>query len=73
MNMSWCSLSMQYIQSTSMRVLYSASLLQKGNWADRSCDEKHGYICMKQSATERTGDEVVEVDVGCKAVSEVYM
>ncbi|XP_037642855.1 macrophage mannose receptor 1b isoform X1 [Sebastes umbrosus] len=39
---------------------------QNGNWADRSCDEKHGFICMKQSATEETGDEV-DVDIGCKA------
>ncbi|KAM4727964.1 macrophage mannose receptor 1-like isoform 2-T2 [Anableps anableps] len=39
---------------------------ENGNWADRSCDEKHGFICMKRSATERTGDEV-ELDVGCKA------
>ncbi|XP_041848819.1 macrophage mannose receptor 1-like isoform X2 [Melanotaenia boesemani] len=39
---------------------------EKGNWADRLCDEKHGFICMKQSATERTKDEV-ELDVGCKA------
>uniref|UniRef100_H3C0X5 C-type lectin domain-containing protein n=1 Tax=Tetraodon nigroviridis TaxID=99883 RepID=H3C0X5_TETNG len=35
------------------------------NWAHRSCEEKHGFICMKQSATERTGDEV-EVHIGCK-------
>uniref|UniRef100_A0A8C3ALJ6 Mannose receptor, C type 1b n=1 Tax=Cyclopterus lumpus TaxID=8103 RepID=A0A8C3ALJ6_CYCLU len=39
---------------------------ENGNWADRSCSEKHGFICMKQSATERTGDEV-DVDLGCKA------
>ncbi|XP_068604963.1 macrophage mannose receptor 1b [Brachionichthys hirsutus] len=39
---------------------------ENGNWADRSCDEKHGFICMKQSSTERTGDEV-DLDVGCKA------
>uniref|UniRef100_A0A673AFI2 Macrophage mannose receptor 1-like n=1 Tax=Sphaeramia orbicularis TaxID=375764 RepID=A0A673AFI2_9TELE len=38
---------------------------ENGNWADRSCDERHGYICMKQSSTERTGDEV-DVDVGCR-------
>uniref|UniRef100_A0A8C6TG71 Mannose receptor, C type 1b n=1 Tax=Neogobius melanostomus TaxID=47308 RepID=A0A8C6TG71_9GOBI len=31
---------------------------EKGNWADRSCDETHGFICMKQSTTERTGEEV---------------
>ncbi|XP_076601688.1 macrophage mannose receptor 1b [Chaetodon auriga] len=39
---------------------------ENGNWADRSCDEKHGFICMKQSATESTGEEV-QMDVGCKA------
>ncbi|XP_034558608.1 macrophage mannose receptor 1-like isoform X2 [Notolabrus celidotus] len=39
---------------------------QNGNWADRSCDEKHGFICMKQSETERTGDEI-DLDRGCKA------
>lgn len=43
--------------------------LQNGNWVDRSCEEKHGFICMKQSATESTGDEV-EVDIGCKVVSQ---
>lgn len=55
-----------------LQVFYSVSFLQKGNWADRSCDEKHAFICMKQSATEPTGDEV-EVDIGCKVVSEIYM
>ncbi|XP_041804547.1 macrophage mannose receptor 1-like [Chelmon rostratus] len=39
---------------------------ENGNWADRSCDEKHGFICMKKSAAESTGDEV-DIDVGCKA------
>ncbi|XP_029309190.1 macrophage mannose receptor 1-like [Cottoperca gobio] len=39
---------------------------ENGNWVDRWCDEKHGFICMKQSATESTGDEV-DVDIGCKA------
>ncbi|TNN55460.1 Macrophage mannose receptor 1 [Liparis tanakae] len=39
---------------------------ENGNWADRSCGEKHGFICMKQSATERTGDEI-DLDLGCKA------
>ncbi|XP_042285556.1 macrophage mannose receptor 1-like isoform X1 [Thunnus maccoyii] len=38
---------------------------EQGNWADRGCDEKHGFICMKQSETESTGDEVV-LDLGCK-------
>uniref|UniRef100_A0AAQ6IAX8 Mannose receptor, C type 1b n=1 Tax=Anabas testudineus TaxID=64144 RepID=A0AAQ6IAX8_ANATE len=37
---------------------------ENGNWADRSCNEKHGYICMKQSETESTGDEV-NLDIGC--------
>ncbi|XP_056277836.1 macrophage mannose receptor 1b isoform X2 [Pseudoliparis swirei] len=39
---------------------------ENGNWADHSCSEKHGFICMKQSATERTGDEI-DLDLGCKA------
>ncbi|CAG5896528.1 unnamed protein product [Menidia menidia] len=39
---------------------------ENGNWADSPCDQKHGFICMKQSSTERTTDEV-EMDVGCKA------
>ncbi|XP_030606959.1 macrophage mannose receptor 1-like isoform X2 [Archocentrus centrarchus] len=39
---------------------------ENGNWADRSCDEQHGYICMKQSSTESTGDEII-IDTGCKA------
>ncbi|XP_040911919.1 macrophage mannose receptor 1-like [Toxotes jaculatrix] len=39
---------------------------ENGNWADRLCDEKHGFICMKQSESERTGDEV-DLDLGCKA------
>uniref|UniRef100_A0A671TZF3 Mannose receptor, C type 1b n=1 Tax=Sparus aurata TaxID=8175 RepID=A0A671TZF3_SPAAU len=30
---------------------------EKGNWGDRSCDEQHGFICMKQSSTDSTGDE----------------
>ncbi|KAK7944580.1 hypothetical protein WMY93_000308 [Mugilogobius chulae] len=38
---------------------------EKGNWADRSCDEQHGFICMKQSSVERTGQEV-NLDVGCR-------
>uniref|UniRef100_A0A3B4A4A9 Mannose receptor, C type 1b n=1 Tax=Periophthalmus magnuspinnatus TaxID=409849 RepID=A0A3B4A4A9_9GOBI len=38
---------------------------EKGNWADRSCEEKHGFICMKQSSHEPTGEEVT-LDVGCK-------
>ncbi|KAF3698791.1 Macrophage mannose receptor 1 [Channa argus] len=37
----------------------------KGNWADRVCDEKHGFICMKRSASEPTGDEV-DQNIGCK-------
>ncbi|XP_049454403.1 macrophage mannose receptor 1b [Epinephelus fuscoguttatus] len=39
---------------------------ENGNWADRLCDEKHGFICMKQSGTEATGEEV-DLDHGCKA------
>ncbi|KAI3374792.1 hypothetical protein L3Q82_021350, partial [Scortum barcoo] len=39
---------------------------ENGNWADHLCDEKHGFICMKQSATESTGVEV-DLDLGCKA------
>ncbi|KAM9845227.1 macrophage mannose receptor 1b [Aulostomus maculatus] len=38
-----------------------------GNWADSPCDDKHGFICMKQSTTEHTGEEEVNVDIGCKA------
>ncbi|KAM9349891.1 macrophage mannose receptor 1-like [Symphorus nematophorus] len=38
---------------------------ENGNWADRVCNEKHGFICMKTSASEPTGDEV-EQNVGCK-------
>ncbi|XP_044077016.1 macrophage mannose receptor 1-like [Siniperca chuatsi] len=38
---------------------------ENGNWADRVCVEKHGFICMKMSASKPTGDEV-EQDVGCK-------
>ena len=44
------------------------SLVQNGNWADRSCGEKHGYVCMKISDTESTGEEV-PMDLGCKPVS----
>ncbi|KAM9789405.1 LOW QUALITY PROTEIN: macrophage mannose receptor 1-like [Neosynchiropus ocellatus] len=39
---------------------------ERGNWADRSCEEKHGFICMKASATHPTGDEV-DVNSGCKS------
>lgn len=45
--------------------------LQNGNWVDRLCEEKHGFICMKQSTTESTGDEV-EVNIGCKLVSHAF-
>lgn len=38
---------------------------ENGNWADFPCDEKHGFICMKQSSIERTGQEI-EMDIGCK-------
>ncbi|XP_059201160.1 macrophage mannose receptor 1-like [Centropristis striata] len=40
---------------------------ENGFWADRVCDEKHGFICMKQSATERSGDEIEDTAKGCKA------
>ncbi len=46
---------------------FYGTLLQKGNWADRVCEEKHGFICMKMSAANPTGDEV-EQDQGCKSV-----
>uniref|UniRef100_A0A1A8MEC8 Macrophage mannose receptor 1-like n=2 Tax=Nothobranchius pienaari TaxID=704102 RepID=A0A1A8MEC8_9TELE len=39
---------------------------ENGNWADGSCDDKRGFICMKQSSTVRTGKEV-EMDHGCIA------
>jgi hypothetical protein len=42
--------------------------MQNGNWADRSCTEKHGYVCMKISGSESSGDEV-PMDLGCKPVS----
>ncbi|XP_047444532.1 macrophage mannose receptor 1-like [Mugil cephalus] len=38
---------------------------ENGNWADRRCEEKHGFICMKTSASEPSGDEV-EQNLGCK-------
>ncbi|KAK2822606.1 hypothetical protein Q5P01_022671 [Channa striata] len=38
---------------------------ENGNWADSSCKDKHGFICMKTSASEPTGDEV-EQNIGCK-------
>ncbi|XP_059200605.1 macrophage mannose receptor 1-like [Centropristis striata] len=38
---------------------------ENGNWADRVCDEKHGYICMKISDSGPSGDEV-ERNIGCK-------
>ncbi|KAM8838452.1 macrophage mannose receptor 1-like isoform 2-T2 [Synchiropus picturatus] len=39
---------------------------EMGNWADCNCEEKHGFICMKQSSTTRTGDEKF-LDIGCKS------
>ncbi|XP_027145353.1 macrophage mannose receptor 1 isoform X2 [Larimichthys crocea] len=39
---------------------------ENGNWADGSCGEKRGFICMKMSRSRPTGDEVVQ-NVGCKA------
>uniref|UniRef100_A0AAQ5XYV6 Mannose receptor, C type 1b n=1 Tax=Amphiprion ocellaris TaxID=80972 RepID=A0AAQ5XYV6_AMPOC len=38
---------------------------ESGNWADRACTEKHGFICMKTSASEPSGDEV-DQNIGCK-------
>ncbi|XP_023191646.1 macrophage mannose receptor 1-like [Xiphophorus maculatus] len=38
---------------------------ENGNWADRDCKENHGFICMKASASEPTGDEIQQ-DAGCK-------
>ncbi|KAM3850436.1 macrophage mannose receptor 1-like [Diretmus argenteus] len=39
---------------------------EKGNWADALCEDKHGFICMKKSASKRSTDEV-ELNEGCKA------
>uniref|UniRef100_A0A671U397 Mannose receptor, C type 1b n=1 Tax=Sparus aurata TaxID=8175 RepID=A0A671U397_SPAAU len=38
---------------------------ENGNWADRTCGERHGYICMKAGASEPSRDEVVQ-NIGCK-------
>ncbi|XP_039998645.1 macrophage mannose receptor 1-like [Xiphias gladius] len=38
---------------------------ENGNWADRVCGEKHGFICMKTSASDPPGDEM-EQNIGCK-------
>ncbi|KAL3988682.1 somatostatin receptor 2 [Sarotherodon galilaeus] len=38
---------------------------ENGNWADHVCEEKHGFICMKTSDSEPSGDEV-ELNAGCK-------
>uniref|UniRef100_A0A3Q3MGQ0 Mannose receptor, C type 1b n=1 Tax=Labrus bergylta TaxID=56723 RepID=A0A3Q3MGQ0_9LABR len=38
---------------------------ETGNWADRVCEERHGFICMKLSSTRATEDEVV-MDEGCR-------
>ncbi|XP_029309189.1 macrophage mannose receptor 1-like [Cottoperca gobio] len=38
---------------------------EDGNWADQVCERNYGFICMKMSASEPTGDEV-EQDEGCK-------
>ncbi|XP_070700688.1 macrophage mannose receptor 1-like [Pempheris klunzingeri] len=40
---------------------------KNGNWADRVCDEKHGFICMKMSGSIPTGEEVQQ-EPGCKAM-----
>lgn len=46
--------------------------MQIGNWADRVCEEKHGFICMKMGDSEPSGDEV-EQNLGCKTVSDNYL
>uniref|UniRef100_UPI003AAF93A9 macrophage mannose receptor 1-like n=1 Tax=Centroberyx gerrardi TaxID=166262 RepID=UPI003AAF93A9 len=38
---------------------------ENGNWADRVCEEKHGFICMKRCASKPSGDEL-ELNIGCK-------
>ncbi|XP_069013849.1 macrophage mannose receptor 1-like [Embiotoca jacksoni] len=38
---------------------------EKGNWTDRVCDERHGFICMKTSVSLPIGDDA-EQDKGCK-------
>lgn len=43
------------------------TLLQNGNWADRVCEEQHGFICKKMSALRPSGEEV-EQNTGCKNV-----
>ncbi|XP_035526281.1 macrophage mannose receptor 1-like [Morone saxatilis] len=37
---------------------------ENGNWAERACDQTHGFICMMTSASEPTGEEV-EQNAGC--------
>ncbi|KAK5860194.1 hypothetical protein PBY51_021689 [Eleginops maclovinus] len=37
-----------------------------GNWADQYCGDKHGFICMKQSSSESSYEEV-DLDIGCDA------
>ncbi|XP_034038309.1 macrophage mannose receptor 1-like [Thalassophryne amazonica] len=39
---------------------------QNGNWDDRQCKEKHGFICMKPSAAEASSDEE-DLNAGCKS------
>ncbi|XP_028988444.1 macrophage mannose receptor 1-like [Betta splendens] len=38
---------------------------KNGNWADDTCESKHGFICMKMSALTPSGEEV-EQDPDCK-------
>ncbi|XP_047223891.1 macrophage mannose receptor 1-like isoform X2 [Girardinichthys multiradiatus] len=38
---------------------------ESGNWVDRNCKEKHGFICMKRSTSEPSGDEIKQ-NPGCK-------
>ncbi|XP_015253776.1 PREDICTED: macrophage mannose receptor 1-like [Cyprinodon variegatus] len=40
---------------------------ESGNWADRDCKEKHGFVCMKTSASEPSKEEGQQ-DTGCKVV-----
>uniref|UniRef100_A0A3B5AZ46 Macrophage mannose receptor 1-like n=1 Tax=Stegastes partitus TaxID=144197 RepID=A0A3B5AZ46_9TELE len=39
---------------------------ENGNWADRVCEEKQGFICMKMSSSTPTGTKVEEAG-GCKS------
>uniref|UniRef100_A0A3Q2FV83 Mannose receptor, C type 1b n=1 Tax=Cyprinodon variegatus TaxID=28743 RepID=A0A3Q2FV83_CYPVA len=45
---------------------------ESGNWADRDCKEKHGFVCMKTSASEPSKEEGQQ-DTGCKVVSIIFI